>query len=35
MTMAKNLKPGDKVEWDTSQGKTDGVVVRKEPAPPR
>jgi hypothetical protein len=30
MTMAKDLKPGDKVEWDTSQGKTDGVVVRKE-----
>ena len=30
MTMAKDLKPGDKVEWDTSQGNTDGVVVRKE-----
>ena len=28
--MAKDLKPGDKVEWDTSQGKTDGVVVSKE-----
>lgn len=24
--MAKELKKGDKVEWDTSQGKTHGTV---------
>lgn len=28
--MAKELKPGDKVEWGTSQGKTQGEVVKKE-----
>ena len=28
--MAKELKPGDKVEWDTSQGKTHGVVEKKQ-----
>ena len=28
--MAKTLKPGDKVEWDTSQGKTHGTVVKKQ-----
>jgi hypothetical protein len=28
--MAKQLKKGDKVEWDTSQGKTDGTVVKKQ-----
>lgn len=28
--MAKNLKKGDKVEWDTSQGKTHGKVVAKQ-----
>jgi hypothetical protein len=28
--MAKSLKPGDKVEWDTSQGKTHGKVVKKQ-----
>ena len=27
--MTKTLKKGDKVEWDTSQGKTHGVVERK------
>lgn len=28
--MAKNLKAGDKVEWNTSQGKTHGMVVKKQ-----
>ena len=28
--MAKELKPGDKVKWDTSQGETHGKVVRKQ-----
>lgn len=28
--MAKELKAGDKVEWDTSQGKTHGTVTKKE-----
>ncbi|GGE55748.1 hypothetical protein GCM10007276_36020 [Agaricicola taiwanensis] len=28
--MAKELKKGDKVEWDTSQGKTHGEVVKKQ-----
>lgn len=28
--MAKELKKGDEVEWDTSQGKTHGKVVRKQ-----
>lgn len=27
--MAKDLKKGDKVEWNTSQGKTHGKVERK------
>jgi hypothetical protein len=27
--MSKNLKPGDEVEWQTSRGKTSGVVERK------
>jgi Hypervirulence associated proteins TUDOR domain len=27
--MAKSLKPGDKVEWNTSQGKTSGTVQKK------
>lgn len=26
----KSLKPGDKVSWDTSQGKTHGTVVKAE-----
>lgn len=28
--MTKTLKKGDKVEWDTSQGKTHGTVVKKQ-----
>ena len=28
--MAKNLRTGDKVSWDTSQGETKGKVVRKQ-----
>jgi hypothetical protein len=28
--MTKDLKAGDKVAWDTSQGKTHGKVVRKQ-----
>ncbi len=28
--MAKSLKTGDKVEWDTSQGKAHGKVVKKQ-----
>jgi plastocyanin len=31
--MAKDLKPGDKVRWDTSQGETHGEVVRKQTSP--
>lgn len=27
--MADNLKKGDKVEWNTSQGKTEGTVKKK------
>ncbi len=27
--MAKDLKSGDKVEWNTPQGKTQGRVVKK------
>ena len=27
--MAKTLKKGDKVEWNTSQGKTTGTVKKK------
>lgn len=27
--MAKSLKTGDKVSWDTSQGKTHGTVEKK------
>jgi len=27
--MTKKLKPGDHVEWTTSQGKTSGVVKKK------
>ena len=27
--MAKTLKPGDHVEWETSQGKTKGTVKKK------
>jgi len=28
--MTKTLKKGDKVEWDTSQGKTHGTVQKKQ-----
>ena len=28
--MAKELKTGDKVKWDTSQGETHGKVVKKQ-----
>ncbi len=31
--MAKELKPGDKVAWDTSQGETQGKVVKKQTTP--
>jgi hypothetical protein len=31
--MAKELKPGDKVRWDTSQGETQGKVVKKQTTP--
>lgn len=31
--MADNLKKGDKVEWETSQGKTSGTVKKKLTAP--
>ena len=31
--MTKNLHKGDKVEWKTSQGKTEGKVVRKQTLP--
>jgi len=27
--MAEDLKQGDKVEWETSQGKTEGVIKKK------
>lgn len=33
--MAKQLKAGDEVSWDTSQGKTRGRVVRKQTSPTR
>ncbi len=28
--MSKNLKKGEKVTWETSQGKTEGTVVKKQ-----
>lgn len=31
--MAEKLKTGDKVEWETSQGKTKGTVKKKLTAP--
>lgn len=31
--MPKSLKPGDRVEWNTSQGKTTGRVVKKQTSP--
>ena len=33
--MARSLNPGDRVEWETSQGKTRGKVVRKQTTPTR
>lgn len=33
--MAKDLKAGDKVSWNTSQGQTHGKVVRKQTRPTR
>lgn len=30
---AKSLKPGDEVDWETSQGTTHGKVVRKQTSP--
>jgi hypothetical protein len=33
VALAKELKAGDKVTWDTSQGKTVGKVVRKQTTP--
>ena len=30
---AKSFKPGDKVAWDTSQGETQGKVVKKQTTP--
>jgi hypothetical protein len=32
-TMAKTLKPGDKVEWESSGGHSKGEVVRKQTSP--
>jgi len=32
-TMTKELKKGDKVEWNTSQGKTHGTVEKKQTTP--
>jgi len=31
--MAKELKPGDRVEWDSSGGHSAGKVVRKQTKP--
>lgn len=33
--MAKTLKPGDKVEWDSSGGHSTGEVLRKQTSPTR
>ena len=33
--MARALKKGDKVEWETSQGKTRGTVEKKQVSPTR
>lgn len=30
---SRELKPGDRVEWNTSQGKTSGRVVQKQTSP--
>ncbi len=29
LVMAEKLKKGDKVEWETSQGKTEGMIKKK------
>lgn len=31
--MSKHLKKGDEVSWDTSQGETEGKVVKKQASP--
>ncbi|MBB3646288.1 hypothetical protein FHX14_002481 [Rhizobium sp. BK619] len=31
--MSKQLKKGDEVSWDTSQGETEGKVVKKQASP--
>ncbi|MFF0918360.1 DUF2945 domain-containing protein [Rhizobium leguminosarum] len=31
--MSKQLKRGDEVSWNTSQGKTEGRVVKKQSSP--
>ncbi|HWT56933.1 MAG TPA: DUF2945 domain-containing protein [Rhizobium sp.] len=31
--MSKHLKKGDEVGWDTSQGETEGKVVKKQTSP--
>jgi hypothetical protein len=31
--MSKQLKKGDEVSWDTSQGETEGKVVKKQTSP--
>jgi Hypervirulence associated proteins TUDOR domain len=31
--MSRNLKKGDKVSWNTSQGKTTGKVIREQTTP--
>ncbi|EJC79706.1 Protein of unknown function (DUF2945) [Rhizobium leguminosarum bv. trifolii WSM2297] len=31
--MSKQLKTGDEVSWDTSQGETEGRVVKKQTSP--
>lgn len=33
--MSKDLKKGDKVSWNTSQGETTGKVVKKQTTPTR
>ena len=33
MATEKKLKPGDKVEWETSGGKTEGTVKKKLTSP--
>lgn len=33
--MAKNIKVGDRVAWETSQGTTEGKVVKKQTKPTR